>query len=77
MTAIHDGMKRDYPLMWEKAQEYDFAERLGGCSDSLMAEIDEAMREIFSARSFVADFTPVPNTDQREGFESIAEGANV
>lgn len=58
MTAIHDSMKRDFPLMWEKANEYDFAERLGGCSDPLMREIDEAMREIFSARTFVADFTP-------------------
>ena len=65
MTAIHDGMKRDYPLMWEKAQEYDFAERLGGCSDPLMAEMDEAMREIFSARTFVADFTPEHNTGDR------------
>jgi len=55
VTVIHDGMNRDYPLLWEKASEYDFAERLGGCTDPLMAEIDAAMRELFSARSFMAD----------------------
>lgn len=36
------------------------AERLGGCTDPLMAEIDVAMRELFSARTFVADFSPNP-----------------
>lgn len=63
MSAIHDGMKRDYPLLWQKADEYDFAERLGGCTDPLMREIDDAMRELFSARTFIADFTPASNTD--------------
>lgn len=57
-ASIHEAMRRDYPLLWAKASEYDFAERLGGCTDPLMAEIDEAMREIFSARTFVADFNP-------------------
>lgn len=62
----HEGMRRDYPLMWEKALEYDFAERLGGCSDPLMREMDEAMREIFAARTFVvAAFTPASNLDKR------------
>jgi hypothetical protein len=62
VSAIHDAMKRDYPLLWEKANEYDFAERLGGCGDPLMAEIDEAMREIFSARTRL----PRPATDGGE-----------
>jgi hypothetical protein len=62
VSVIHDRMRRDYPLLWEKAGEYDFAERLGGCSDPLMAEIDEAMREIFSARTFMADFSAPPQS---------------
>ena len=44
------GLDQDYPLLWEKSHEYDFAERLGGCSDPLMAEIDKAMRELWDAR---------------------------
>ena len=45
------GIADDFPLMWEKTQQFDFAERLGGCTDPLMAEIDAALREIWMARS--------------------------
>ena len=47
------GIDRDYPLLSEKARQYDFAERLGGCSDPLMAEIDAALRELWDARRYV------------------------
>ena len=48
-------MQRDFPLLWEIAQQYDFAERLGGCSEPLWAEVDTAMREIWNARNYVRD----------------------
>ncbi len=48
----HD-IARDFPLLWERAQEFDFAERLGGCTDPLMAEIDKALREIWDARRYL------------------------
>jgi hypothetical protein len=47
------GIDRDFPLLCEKARQYDFAERLGGCSDPLMAEIDRALRELWDARRYV------------------------
>ena len=49
------GIDRDYPLLMEKARQYDFAERLGGCTDPLMAEIDKAMHELWSARRYVSE----------------------
>ena len=49
------GVDRDYPLLCEKARAYDFAERLGGCSDPLMAEIDAVLREVWDARRYVSD----------------------
>lgn len=55
-TPISDyGLKTDYPLLYEKAGAFDFAERLGGCSDPLLAEIDAALRELWSARRDRAD----------------------
>ena len=40
----------EFPLLWEKAMEYDFAERLGGCTDPLLKEIDRAMYELWTVR---------------------------
>ncbi len=50
------GIADDYPLLWEKSKEFDFAERLGGCADPLPAEIDHALRECWEARrSYIED----------------------
>jgi hypothetical protein len=51
-------LKEDYPLMYQRALDYDFAERLGGCSDPLMAEIDAALRELWDARRYVGEVKP-------------------
>lgn len=48
------GVAEDFPLLWEKAQAFDFAERLGGCTDPLMAEIDAALQEVWNARNYLA-----------------------
>lgn len=50
-TELH----AEFPLLWEQAQAFDFAERLGGCSDPLLAEIDRAMHELCLARSNVRE----------------------
>jgi hypothetical protein len=57
-------LKEDYPLLYERSLDYDFAERLGGSTSKLDAEIDQAMRELWSARRALAavSFTP----DQKE-----------
>lgn len=44
------GIADDYPLLWEKAQQFDAADRLGGCTDPLLAEINAALRECWEAR---------------------------
>jgi hypothetical protein len=49
------GIDRDYPLMEQMARDYDFAERLGGSTSPLHAEVDAALREIWMARNFVAE----------------------
>jgi hypothetical protein len=46
---------REFPLLWEMAQAYDFAERLGGCTSALHAEVDRALREIWDARQYVSE----------------------
>lgn len=53
-----DGLHRDFPLLWEKALAFDFAERLGGCTDPLMAEIDAAMHELWVARQYAREGHP-------------------
>jgi hypothetical protein len=53
VSEVGIAMQREYPLLWEIAKQYDFAERLGGCSEPLWAEVDAAMREIYSARQFM------------------------
>jgi hypothetical protein len=45
------GIGKEFPLLYEMAQQYDFAERLGGCSSPLLAEADAALREIWNARN--------------------------
>lgn len=49
------GIDRDFPLMCEISTQFDFAERLGGSTSPLHAEIDKALRELWDARRFVAD----------------------
>lgn len=44
------GIRDDYPLLFAKTAEYDMAERLGGCTDPLLAEMDAALRELWNAR---------------------------
>lgn len=48
-------MAAEFPLLWQMAQEYDFAERLGGCSSALHAEVDRALNELWQARHYVAE----------------------
>src|SRR2546422_10352872 len=48
--SVNDGLRRDFPLLWEKAEQHDFAERLGGATSPLLAGIDAAPREPYSAR---------------------------
>lgn len=45
-----EGLHREFPRLWELAQQFDFAERMGGCTDPLLAEADGALRELFLAR---------------------------
>ena len=49
------GIDRDFPLLYEMAQQYDFAERLGGSSSALLAEVDKALRELWNARAYMAE----------------------
>lgn len=44
------GIAEDFPILWQMAQEYEFAERLGGCNSNLHAEIDTALCELWNAR---------------------------
>jgi hypothetical protein len=70
------GIARDFPLLWEQAQAFDFAERLGGCTSPLLAEIDAALRELWDARrrsrahltdgSAVSEITPVRSRKDTE-----------
>lgn len=50
-TEIATALHEEYPMLWELAQEFDFAERLGGCLSPLAAEADAALREIWMART--------------------------
>jgi hypothetical protein len=52
-------MAEEFPLLWAMADEFDFAERLGGCQSELHAEVDRALREVFDARNFMRDFSKV------------------
>lgn len=58
MSALHDAMRREFPLLWERSSKADYDDRMGRNVDPLDAEADAAMREIFSARTFLADFSP-------------------
>ena len=49
------SIDQDYPLLCERASAFDFAERLGGSTSGLDAEIDQALRELWDARRNVAD----------------------
>lgn len=49
------GIREDFPLLDAMAREYDFAERLGGCTSALHAEADAALREIWMARRYVRE----------------------
>lgn len=52
--SVSVALAREYPNLWESAEKFDFAERLGGCTDDLLREIDSAMHELWSARHEVA-----------------------
>lgn len=47
-------LREEFPALFGLAEQYDFAERLGGCTDPLMAEADAALRELWMARENVA-----------------------
>lgn len=51
VNPVADELHERYPLLWGKALQYDFAERLGGCTDPLLPEINAAMHELWMARS--------------------------
>jgi hypothetical protein len=51
VNPVATELHAEFPLLWEQAQAFDFAERLGGCSDPLFAEIDRAMHELWLART--------------------------
>ena len=51
-NPISIRMAKEFPQLWEMAKQYDFAERLRGCSSELHEEADRALREIFDARNF-------------------------
>ena len=54
-SPVSLGMAKDYPLLWEIAQQYDLAKRLGGCQEPLWGEVDKALRELWDARNYVRD----------------------
>lgn len=44
------GIDGDFPTLYEMAQQFDFAERLGGSNSPILAEADRALRELWDAR---------------------------
>ena len=60
-------MAEEFPLLWAMTQEHDFAERLGGCSSPLHAEVDRALREIWNARNFMRDFAALEQAATNDG----------
>lgn len=50
MSETAAYIRETYPLLWDMSERYDFAERLGGCTDPLMAEVDAVLRELWMAR---------------------------
>lgn len=53
------GIDRDFPMLYEMAQQYDFAERLGGSNAPLLEEADRALRELWEARRCMSNVTPI------------------
>jgi hypothetical protein len=49
------GIADDFPKLWELAQAYDFASRLGAVGGTLEQEVDQALRELWDARREKAD----------------------
>ena len=47
---VASEIRREFPILWDIAIQYDFAERLGGSTEPLWAEVDAALREIHAAR---------------------------
>jgi hypothetical protein len=41
---------REFPILWDIGIQFDFAERLGGSTEQLWAEVDAALREIHASR---------------------------
>lgn len=67
MNETARELAREYPLLWKMATDFDFAERLGGCSDPLMAEADSVLRELWMARC---------NRDERQAALDSVGGAS-
>ena len=48
------GIDRDFPLLYEMAQQYDSTERLGGFNAPILEEADRVLRELWMARAAVS-----------------------
>lgn len=53
--SMAEDLRQEFPLLWEMSEQFDFAERLGGCTDPLYAEADAVLRELWTARANVAE----------------------
>lgn len=68
-------LRREFPSLWRMAEQYDFAERLGGCMNAMYAEADAALRELWMAReNLKSPQTPLISMEaqpltEKEGFE--------
>lgn len=58
------GIDEDFPQLYEMAQRYDFAKRLGVLVSSVCEEADHALREIWMARA--ATEISAPSTEREE-----------
>ena len=68
------SLEDDYPLLYEQAKRFDFAERLGGCTDPLLKEIDAAMRELHDARATLDTTATRPCRDCKWPLACTARG---
>lgn len=51
VSGVTADLRQEFPTLWDLACKFDFAERLGGCTDPLAAEADGALRELWMART--------------------------
>lgn len=50
-NPVAEQLRSEFPKLFELSEQHDFAERLGGSTDPLLAEADAALREIWHART--------------------------